>query len=91
MGTDMQISRWGNSLGVRLPAAVVKALELKPGDEIEIRIAGRRSFEVRRKADVLALLEQLRRYRGLIPPDFTFDRAEIYRDRLDRVARPRRC
>ena len=34
----MQVSKWGNSLAVRLPAAVVDALELKEGDQIEIRI-----------------------------------------------------
>ena len=30
----MQVSKWGNSLAVRLPAAVVEALELKDGDQI---------------------------------------------------------
>ena len=35
----MQISKWGNSLAVRLPSEVVKALNLKEGDQIEIRIA----------------------------------------------------
>ena len=38
----MQVSKWGNSLAVRLPAAVVDALELKEGDQIEVRIAGAR-------------------------------------------------
>jgi len=33
----MQVSRWGNSLAVRLPAAVVDALGLEEGDEIELR------------------------------------------------------
>ena len=32
----MQVSRWGNSLAVRLPAAVVDALSLKEGDDIQI-------------------------------------------------------
>ena len=36
----MQVSKWGNSLAIRLPAAVVEALELKEGDDIEIRVAG---------------------------------------------------
>jgi antitoxin MazE len=44
----MQVSKWGNSLAVRLPAEVVEALDLKEGDQIEIRIAGTREFEVRR-------------------------------------------
>ena len=35
----MQVSKWGNSLAVRLPSEVVEALKLKEGDQIEIRIA----------------------------------------------------
>ena len=42
----MQVSKWGNSLAVRLPAVVVKALGLKEGDEIEISIAGRRDRQL---------------------------------------------
>jgi len=30
----MQVSKWGNSLTLRLPAAVVEALELKKSDDI---------------------------------------------------------
>jgi hypothetical protein len=30
----MQVSKWGNSLAIRLPAAVVEALKLKEGDSI---------------------------------------------------------
>ena len=36
----MQIGKWGNSLAVRLPAAVVEALQLKDGDEISVEAAG---------------------------------------------------
>jgi len=42
----VQVSRWGNSLAVRLPAAVVDAMGLKEGDQIEVRIAGAREFEI---------------------------------------------
>ncbi|RKT45315.1 AbrB/MazE/SpoVT family DNA-binding domain-containing protein [Thiocapsa rosea] len=44
----MQISKWGNSLAVRLPAAVIEALALKEGDDIEIVVADERRFEARR-------------------------------------------
>ena len=44
----MQVAKWGNSLAVRLPAAVVEALELKEGDDIEIHVADARSFGVSR-------------------------------------------
>ncbi|HVY35110.1 MAG TPA: AbrB/MazE/SpoVT family DNA-binding domain-containing protein [Caulobacteraceae bacterium] len=72
----MQVSKWGNSLAVRLPSAVVDALELKPGDEIEIQIAGERQFDVARKPDRQALLQRLRQFRGSLPADFKFDREE---------------
>jgi len=68
----MQVAKWGNSLAVRLPAAVVEALELKEGDQIEIRIAGDRTFEVSRER-VLARLRKLRRP---LPPGFRFDRED---------------
>src|SRR5215470_5284305 len=39
-GAAVQVSKWGNSLAIRLPASVVEALNLKEGDEIEIHVAG---------------------------------------------------
>jgi antitoxin MazE len=72
----MQVAKWGNSLAVRLPAAVVEALELKEGDEIEIHVADARQFGVARKAGCEELLKRLRAFRGRLPPDFKFDRDE---------------
>ena len=62
--------------GVRLPAAVVEALSLKEGDEIEIQVAGARAFEVKKRAGTRELLARLRRFRGRLPADFKFDRLE---------------
>ena len=42
----MRVSKWGNSLAIRLPVVVVEALKLKEGDQIEVRIAGHREFEI---------------------------------------------
>jgi antitoxin MazE len=72
----MQISKWGNSLAVRLPSAVVDALGLKEGDQIEIRIAGDRVFEVRRDSSKQRALARLRKLRRPLPPDFVFEREE---------------
>jgi antitoxin MazE len=72
----MQVSKWGNSLAVRLPAAVVEALELKEGDRIEIRIAGGRVFEVSRDQSRQRALDRLRKLRRPFPPGFVFDREE---------------
>lgn len=72
----MQVAKWGNSLAVRLPAAVVEALELKEGDQIEIRIADSRTFEVRRDRSRQEALGKLRTLRRPLPPGFVFDRDE---------------
>jgi antitoxin MazE len=72
----MRVAKWGNSLAIRLPSTVVEALELKEGDEIEIRAVDSREFEVARKPSRQELIERLRRFRGSLPPDFKFDREE---------------
>ena len=74
----MQVSKWGNSLAIRLPATVVKALGLKEGDDIEIRVAGSRDLEVSRDESRKRALENLRRLSRPLPPGFVFDREEIY-------------
>ena len=70
----MHVSKWGNSLAIRLPAAVVEVLGLKEGDEIEIAVADSRRFNVSRKASREGLLKRLRAFRGRLPADFKFDR-----------------
>ena len=72
----MQVAKWGNSLAIRLPAGVVKALELKEGDQVEICIADARRLEVARTPGRDELLKRLRAFRGRLPPDFKFDRDE---------------
>ena len=76
MGVMIKVSKWGNSLAVRLPAALVEAMTLNEGDEIEVLIAGKRTFEIRKQPGTRQLLERLRRLRGRIPADFKFDRLE---------------
>jgi antitoxin MazE len=72
----MQVSKWGNSLAVRLPSEVVEALRLKEGDQIELRIAGAREFTVRRDPARQRALARLRRLRRPLPSGFVFDRAD---------------
>jgi antitoxin MazE len=73
----MQVAKWGNSLAVRIPAAVVEALELKEGDEIEIHVADARELAIARKPGREDLLKRLHAFRGRLPPDFKFDRDEV--------------
>jgi len=72
----MQVSKWGHSLAVRLPSAVVEALGLKEGDDIEITVAGKRDFRVARDQSKKKALETIRRLARTFPPGFKFDREE---------------
>lgn len=72
----MRVSKWGNSLAVRLPAAAVEALNLKDGDDIEIQFVGRGAFQIARKLGNRELLATLRKFRGRMPADFRFDRLQ---------------
>ena len=63
-------------MAIRLPAAVVDALDLKEGDQIEIRIAGAREFEVSRDRSKDRALAKLRELRRPLPAGFRFTRDE---------------
>ncbi len=70
----MQVSKWGNSLAIRIPASVVSALRLKEGDNVEISVEGAKSLSIRKTAEARELLERVRKLRGKLPRDFRFDR-----------------
>ena len=72
----MQVSKWGNSLAVRLPASVVEVLGLKEGDEIDIRIAGERAFDIELDRTRQIAIERLRSLRKPLPAGWKFDRDE---------------
>jgi antitoxin MazE len=72
----MRVAKWDDSLAVRLPEAVVEALGLEEGDDIEIRAAGSSVLEVRKVTAPHEMLARLRKYRGRLPAGFRFDRQE---------------
>ena len=72
----MQVSRWGNSLAIRLPASVVEALQLKEGDEIEVHVVGERAFDIARDQSREPASERIRAFRKTLPSDWNFDRDE---------------
>ena len=78
----MQVSRWGNSLAIRLPASIVEMLELKEGDDIEITLAGMREMQLEKEPSREELVERLRNLDWKLPPGFKFDRNEIYGKRF---------
>lgn len=72
----MKVARWGNSLAVRLPAAVVELLQLQDGDEVEIHVDAPRVLTVVKKPDIEEMFARVRKLRGAMPKDFKFNREE---------------
>lgn len=72
----MRVSKWGNSLAIRLPSGVVDALHLREGDEIEVTVKGQRAFEVARDTSREEALKRLRALRKPLPAGWRFDRDE---------------
>jgi antitoxin MazE len=75
-----QISRWGNSLAVRLPKAIVEAAGLTDGDEVTIREeAGRIVIERDEAIDLGAMIAAITDENR---PDENFDWAPVGREIL---------
>lgn len=74
--TYRKVAKWGNSLAVRLPSDVVKALRLKENDNVELHVEGTRSLAVQKQPAAKDVLARLRKLRGRLPKGFRFDRLE---------------
>lgn len=79
---EVRVSKWGNSLAIRLPAKLAAALGLKEGDRIDVRPAGHEEppvVEIERKLTVDELFERVRNMPNKLPADYKFDRRDAVR------------
>jgi antitoxin MazE len=73
----MQVSKWGNSLAVRLPKKLVEQLGLKEGDEVNVVAAKDGTIEVETREDWRRrAIERMAARKWTLPPDYKFDRDE---------------
>lgn len=77
----MQVAKWGNSLAVRLPVALVQELGIQDGDELQLKPSARRSksspsLTVTRLPSKSDRLMAMRKHRAPFPVDFVFNRDE---------------
>ena len=72
----MQVSKWGNSLAVRLPKALVDALGLAPGDELNVVEASKRQIAVEKADKRAEFLKQMEQFHWPAPEAYKFDRDE---------------
>jgi antitoxin MazE len=64
---NIQISKWGNSLALRIPAAFIKEIQLKAGAKVEATLSKDGSLIIRpQKLDRKAIAAQLRAFRATL-------------------------
>ena len=76
--TAKKVCKVSNDLAVLLPTDVVERLGLSEGDEVSvIRVE---TPTARSPEEIDAALAAIRRLRGRVPADYTFNRADAYED-----------
>jgi antitoxin MazE len=77
MEPAMRVSRWGNSLAVRLPKALVEQLGLKEGDQLNVVAAKDGDVKVEANEDQRRrTLERMAVRNWTLPEGHRFDRNE---------------
>ena len=71
-----QVLQSGEKLTVELPDAVVEALALKAGDQVQLDVAEGRSLSLSRADLRLQAIARLRARRRPLPAGYKFDREE---------------
>ena len=72
----MQVSKWGDSLAVRLPKSLVEKMGLEAGDELTIVDVIERTLVVEKEDRRKAALENICSRKWTLPLDYKFDRDE---------------
>ncbi len=72
----MQVSKWGNSLAVRLPKKLVEEMGLAEGDEVKVVKASKAEIVVEKVDKRAEFLKRMEQFRFALPEDYKFDRDE---------------
>jgi antitoxin MazE len=74
----MRVSKWGNSLAVRIPAEIVEELGLKEGDEVTFSRKEPNKIVIEAPMSAKDRLAWLEANGSLLPDDYRFSRSDAY-------------
>ena len=72
----VRVSRWGDSLAVRLPRELVERMRLAEGDEVDVTALDRRAIGIARPDTGEEVLARLRALQRPAPEGFSWSRDE---------------
>jgi antitoxin MazE len=74
MESAMQVSKWGNSLAVRLPKKLVEKLGLAEGDDVDVTAADAQTIVISKSDDNGDFIVKLRGLQKPKPKGFVWNR-----------------
>ncbi len=72
----MQVSKWGNSLAVRLPRKLVEEMKLSPGDQVNLVGTTGDTITVEKIDRRARFLKEMESFNFPLPEGYRFDRDE---------------
>lgn len=72
----MQVSKWGDTLAIRLSESEIESQNLKEGEEINVIITRPLKVDASRQEVIEAAVAKIRSLQRPAPPGFRFDRLE---------------
>ena len=74
---EARLQKWGNSLGIRIPNSIIKTLNLKPNDLLEINQVEDKVVISISKNNKISLQERFNNYNGKnLAKDFEWDNTQ---------------
>lgn len=71
---EVRLQKWGNSNGIRIPNIILKTLNLKPNDKVEIREENEQIIISKIKKQHVTLDDRIKKYKGSnMAKDFCWD------------------
>lgn len=61
---EAKLQKWGNSSGIRIPSNLLKLLNLKPNDKVELNFDGEKITISKTKEKKISLEERFKSYKG---------------------------
>ncbi len=71
---EVRLQKWGNSDGIRIPSNILKALNLKTNDKVDLKYEEDKIILSKPKKEKISLKEKFSKYNGEnLAKEFTWD------------------
>ena len=73
---EARLQKWGNSSGIRIPSSVLKSLNIKVNDKLELIQEEDKIIITKSKNNKISLKERFESFKGKNPVEFEWDESQ---------------